>query len=634
MGEAKLYGQSKSGMQLNGIVRDYYAYAGENIKAGDFVEFVNGVSKQTQYGTSSFTQITSEKSYEIFYAVLLNNENVLLLHSYGSNYYLYGIVVQINGSNITFGIDTQISSETHSAGRVVSGNTSWYDSLTADILPNGNVFVAHCTDSCDVMGTLLSISGTTISVITTKQIVSSSSGSALVTKTIALQNGNVIVLHEYTSTSYYICYASAVVCTVSDTSISAGTSTTISGYVDGGDAINGLLLPNGDVFYIHSGTSDLVMYAGILVINGTTFTNKITEQSTGYYYKATKNASLALLPNGNIFLTCANNSYYLIARILTILESSISTGTVYTLNSSSNSGYLPTAIINAPKNRVIITHRYSSTFCIVCEVNEKVITFGTDTQIVAAVGYQPVVIRSLALSNNTMICFTNYNSYIGAQIFAIDEQNNIVTTNVVGTDYEIQVHKVITGQFEGVAKTSGVGGDNTGHKDIVKVYQSNNTFNLIPDCSFEKNMWSGANYSEEKSHSGIRSLYFPAGTTYVPNIEIPRPIIGHKYYGRRYIKSNGDNQPADCRFEVWGADGANMNWVYAWNNGNHPEWNFHSAIHEITAVDYPETDRTIIRCFNVNTTVDTWVDDLLLVDLTELYGAGNEPTKEWCDKNI
>ena len=160
--------------------------------------------------------------------------------------------------------------------------------------------------------------------------------------------------------------------------------------------------------------------------------------------------------------------------------------------------------------------------------------------------------------------------------------------------------------------------------------------NMIPDPSFEHNKWNDTNnnsaYSTTEKAFGNRSLYFAVGTTIVANIEIERPIVGHKYYGRRYIKTNGDNQPDDCRFEVFGGDGANKNWVYAWNNGNHPNWEFGSAIHEIAGVDY--ADRTIIRCFNVNTTADTWVDGLMLVDLTECFGQGNEPSLGWCDANI
>ena len=158
--------------------------------------------------------------------------------------------------------------------------------------------------------------------------------------------------------------------------------------------------------------------------------------------------------------------------------------------------------------------------------------------------------------------------------------------------------------------------------------------NLISDPSFENNQWSGANYSTVEKLFDSRSLYFPTGTTVIASIGIDRPIVGHKYYGRRYIKTNGNNQPADCKFEVYGGDGANLNWVYAWNNGNHQEWEFGSAIHEITAVGYAENVNTIIRCFNVNTTANTWIDGVMLIDLTDCFGEGKEPTKQWCDEHI
>ena len=28
------------------------------------------------------------------------------------------------------------------------------------------------------------------------------------------------------------------------------------------------------------------------------------------------------------------------------------------------------------------------------------------------------------------------------------------------------------------------------------------------------------------------------------------------------------------------------------------------------------------------------IDNAMVLDLTEIYGAGNEPSKEWCDANI
>lgn len=191
------------------------------------------------------------------------------------------------------------------------------------------------------------------------------------------------------------------------------------------------------------------------------------------------------------------------------------------------------------------------------------------------------------------------------------------------------IHEFQTSEYVEIQQIS-----NTEHKDKIQVYVPFTGYNLIPDASFENNQWNDANYSTEVYRLGSRALYFPVGTTYVATIPIDRPIIGHKYYGRRYIKTNGNNTPADCRFEMFAGDGEGLNWVFAWNQGNYPEWGFDSAIHEVTVINYDESTQTIIRCFNVNTTADTWVDDLLLVDLTAMFGAGHEPSKEWCDDNL
>lgn len=155
--------------------------------------------------------------------------------------------------------------------------------------------------------------------------------------------------------------------------------------------------------------------------------------------------------------------------------------------------------------------------------------------------------------------------------------------------------------------------------------------NLIQDSSFELNSWSGANYSTSEVLYGSRSLYFPVGGTIVATINIGRPILGHKYYGRRYIKTNGDNQPPDCRFELFAGDGPGLNWVFAWNRGNYPNWGFDSSIQTI---DVLNGSNYYIRCFNVNATADTWIDGVMLIDLTACFGAGNEPSKSWCDENI
>lgn len=157
--------------------------------------------------------------------------------------------------------------------------------------------------------------------------------------------------------------------------------------------------------------------------------------------------------------------------------------------------------------------------------------------------------------------------------------------------------------------------------------------NLITDSSFENDLWNGGNYSTTEYYNSTRSLYFSTGTTVVATSQVltVQPIVGHKYYGRRYIKTNGDNQPPDCRFELFAGDGPGLNWVFAWNRGNYPNWGFDSSIQTI---DVLNGSNYYMRCFNVGTTADTWIDGVMLIDLTDCFGAGKEPTKEWCDKYI
>ena len=61
MGIAKLYSQSGGiGLKINGIVQDYYVYAGEIVKKGDFVELLtasNGVETETQVRKATTSDI-------------------------------------------------------------------------------------------------------------------------------------------------------------------------------------------------------------------------------------------------------------------------------------------------------------------------------------------------------------------------------------------------------------------------------------------------------------------------------------------------------------------------------------------------------------------------------------------------
>lgn len=156
--------------------------------------------------------------------------------------------------------------------------------------------------------------------------------------------------------------------------------------------------------------------------------------------------------------------------------------------------------------------------------------------------------------------------------------------------------------------------------------------NIVPNSSFEQNSnWNSAVYDTAQAYQGTRSSKLGSGTTVTTTGQITTPVAGHKYYGRSYIKSQGDIQPSDCRFEMYAGDGAGLNFVFAWNQGNFPDWTMRSTILTVETVNGTSY---IVRNFVVGAVNPCWTDCLMIIDLTKSFGAGNEPEQAWCDENI
>ena len=64
------------------------------------------------------------------------------------------------------------------------------------------------------------------------------------------------------------------------------------------------------------------------------------------------------------------------------------------------------------------------------------------------------------------------------------------------------------------------------------------------------------------------------------------------------------------------------------------QWNMYSFY--VTRSSNNASDTAVLRIDYDNNGVagEIWFDDIVLLDLTEIFGAGNEPSKEWCDANI
>lgn len=199
---------------------------------------------------------------------------------------------------------------------------------------------------------------------------------------------------------------------------------------------------------------------------------------------------------------------------------------------------------------------------------------------------------------------------------------------------EVGLYDLVTAVFFGNAGTGSFAAG-----DVVEVSggqggeASVSMTNLIADGSFETTgtwiTWSADALVAEQALFGTKSLKLTGDQ--LANVSVETPIVGHKYYGREYIKTDGEVTIGDGRFEVHGGDGDGLNWVYGWNQGNYPTWTIQSAIHKIDVVN---ASSYVMRTFKVGGSGTAYIDGIMLIDLTAAFGSGYEPDKEWCDKYI
>ena len=450
MGIAKLYGQKASGTNINGIIKDYHAYAGENISAGDLVEYINGMA-------SSTVETSVEYQLNIPKAIELQNGNVFVVRCTGNN--LHGSILTISKTAITEGASFALT-------------TSGKAMVIGDIveLSNGNVVVlySHTSSWYYLYGVVCTINGSTISHGSEKQINNSSySGSCV--KALVLQNDTILILHSYGSDSYvYRTY-----CTVSGTSITVGSSGQFLGKGYGNGRFQIEKMADDKYVFVHSsGSAAGYVYAIAFTISGTTMSSSGTDVAlTSDKYSGSYGLSTCKLQNGDFIISHIYNTTnrYLKLLICSLSDLVISKRTDTTIFSEDYTGYY-SVVKPVPNGSVLLLYakRTNSLYYIygaILTINNTTVTTGTSVQL-SSNGYDSTSKEMYLLSNGSYL-ISYYDVY--SRIIGVDNGNNIALS-VRFNEYETQVRKTTTSQFDGVAKTSGVGGDETGHKDLVSIY--------------------------------------------------------------------------------------------------------------------------------------------------------------------
>lgn len=454
----------KGGIKLNDVIEEFkYVYKGQEIKAGDFVNYINGAAGSVSF-TSSETTVTSSYTaqYSVFAVGLSENKFVIVG---GQSYDVAWAVVGVfeNGT-IQLGTVT-----TFPSGIVFIDEPS-----ATKVTENSVMFVGCSTTSRYLGGIVGTISGTTISFGNIVNIDSSNSNIGYYSSCITCDDNKVYVIYEGYNSSMDG-YLKSIICTISGTGISKGTSTLTYGtrYTK---QVNLALLEKNKIF-VSSGDngSNRGMYVFVCTVSGTTVTMGTSvkiENSDDFYGLG---PSVTALTSNKVVLSYGRSGAYytLHGMVCTIDGTAITTGTNTTIYSGKIA--IQTLLTTISENKAFaLVLKQSSTllYGIFFLINGTTLSSGSLVTLSnnAHNQYYKELGSVMLQDNNVLVVWKQPSTYYPSmQLWHMDTVNNIPTNQITVNNYEQQVTLATEPPFDGIALSSGVGGDDTGHNEQVKI---------------------------------------------------------------------------------------------------------------------------------------------------------------------
>ena len=452
------YMPKRGGININGIIQDYYAYAGENISAGDFVEYINGVASTTTKSGFSSSIISSEDDSYRYSATLLDESRVFVAHNFCANSsnqnYLYAVVCTISNGSLSKGTTVTLSTT----------NRSGYMS-TVSKLQDGRVLIAHTsTTNWDLYGAICSINGTSITLDCDIGLGKTINTYAKL-RSISWGSNEVLITYDGIK---------GMVCSVSSTTITQGTEITLVKSANYHQEL--ILLPSGYIFMPHSGSSSYAyLYGALLSVSGTTVSAVRTSAINSSLRGSGIGLGATVLDNTRVFISHSDSDNGTIYGIIcTISGTTITKGTdtqlATEINSSSGNG---TQSVLLGDGRVLVYHSLGDSSCLYglgCVVSGTTITSSATSKLNSTADTGSML-RGFPFQGNGLIfhAYGAADNLLRASIYNLDS-NNVPTRNILVPTFETQVRPTTTSQFDGIAKTGGTGGTNTAHNQQVSIY--------------------------------------------------------------------------------------------------------------------------------------------------------------------
>lgn len=372
------------------------------VDAYTFVDIANN----TTHGTDKYIT-SSNANYNALSSVALDSSRAFVVWANSS--YLYACVTTISGDTFTAGAVTEIgaTSMTHSAVAALSSDK-------VVIFHNGN-------SNGDLHGIVCTISGTTITPGTDTEI-SNIQYSSNGVRAIALDQERAFVLHRGASNS-----TSAIVCTISGTTITPGTDTQISSVTDSYTYARVDLLETDKLFIAYrSGNYTNGM---VCTVSNTTITlgtdTRLDSTSSSY-----TGMGVAALQSDKVFLTY-NVGGYLYGKICTISGGAITPQAGEQLSTTGSSS-TDVAIGTITANKVLISHRgvnNSAWEILSCYIDGVEIFTDRDVSIGTGINYASNRATVMAFGSNKAMITHRRSSYPGGIVVNVPDFGVVPATS-------------------------------------------------------------------------------------------------------------------------------------------------------------------------------------------------------------
>ena len=354
---------------LNGIIEEYKATTDE-ISANTFVEKVmvntiSNISTETLSSMSTCKAITATK---------LSESKVFITYSTGTSYPLYARILEFIDGEITLGDEITILS------KLDDGNSS--SIIQVSCISENKVFMVYRGSSSCLSGVVCTIDGMVITKGSETTLYEG--GYDYGTRIATIDDNKVFITFSASLASSYLY---AIVCTISGTTITAGTAIQLSTNTNSGKHVSVVTLSKDKVFIAHSyaGSSYTNLYGMVCTISGTTITagtdKKISSPSVSIFY-----IRAVALSDDTVFISYGyNTNYYLYAIVCTISGTTITAGTGTALSSVNYSG-LSSFPIKVSKDKVLVIHLDESFYlcATVCNISTRTISKGSAYTLVSA----------------------------------------------------------------------------------------------------------------------------------------------------------------------------------------------------------------------------------------------------------